>query len=298
MNIQQHRNDIQAAFNQWLAFWQQEGDSALLADNIELHSNQLGSHQGKTAVAHAYQQDREKGIRVYAKNQAIRGNGEQAAMSSYLYGNIGAATFNGKVIVYLRKSTHWQIEQIRVETYPDRLPIAHWKMQANQRGWFPGKKPAIVSELDSPWAHYPDHANQLEGDEASRLQELYAKYSWGVDLADWGIFKQVFTEDIVGDMPPIGDLPDYRSIVGWIRGLRDGWGEQWHCGTVFGIEFTDENTAHMQIGRTISERPFTDEGKDLYGAFYTVEAKKGSDGQWRYRRMRYDSKWFALIDNP
>lgn len=136
--------------------------------------------------------------------------------------------------------------------------------------------------------------NQLQGDDREQIHELYARYAWGIDLADWALLSDSFSADARTDLTPMGKRSGHREVYGQLRGFREATGELWHAATALDIRFTDDGQrADILLGRTISEQAFNTDGQALYGAHYKAQAVRGSDGVWRYAIFEYTPGWFV-----
>ncbi len=298
MHTRTHRQAIRRQFDYWLAGWQNQIDTAMFSPNIALFSNQHDQTEGADAVAQAFAADRSRQIAVYALNHYLAGNDNQAALSAYVHGSLGAgehrATFNGRAILrFTHSDGQWLITQIRLQLYPDQGRINGWPQDADERRWRSKQNTAvIISELDSPWALFPH--NQLQGDDREQIHELYARYAWGIDLADWALLSDSFSADARTDLTPMGKRSGHREVYGQLRGFREATGELWHAATALDIRFTDDGQrADILLGRTISEQAFNTDGQALYGAHYKAQAVRGSDGVWRYAIFEYTPGWFV-----
>lgn len=298
MDIPAHRQAIRQAFALWLNDWQNPGQADLFSADVALFSNQHGQAEGIEAVQHAFADDRSHQIAVYVLNHYIAGNEHEAAASAYVYGHLNhngqTATFNGRAVLqFIFSDGHWRIRQIRLQLYPDRGRIDSWPNDAGSRRWHSGQATAaIISELDSPWALFPQ--NRLPGSDIEQIHELYARYAWGIDLADWALLKSSFHADAHTDLMPMGERHGLREIYGQLRGFREAANELWHAATALDIRFSnDGNHAEILLGRTIAEQAFTADGQPLYGAHYNARAVRDSDGIWRYSFFEYKPGWFT-----
>jgi hypothetical protein len=281
------------------------------AKSISLRSNHKGLIHGLEAVIPAFAKDTESGsaLNLVTSNYYAADDGKGLAMvSAYLYGEIcptvrynPSAMFGAVVRVTLKiEANAWKIAELLVNIswaegstryFPD------WKLPPGEKGWRPGDAPpALVSELDSPWACIPE--NKIKSTEVEQIEEAYSRYSWGIDQNDFEQFRTSYTEDAQGLFPPLGPLSGLHSIVGSLKEFRRHWPWMQHYGVPLKITLaSDEKTAEMWTGRLIPGQFKNDRGEWLYGAHYRIELRK-ENGLWKFTWSEYVPGWFSQDNMP
>ena len=281
------------------------------AKGMSLRSSHKGMINGLEAVISAFAKDTESGsaLNLVTSNYYAADDGQGLAMvSAYLYGEIcptvrynPSAMFGAVVRVTLKiEANAWKIAELLVNIswaegstryFPD------WKLPPGEKGWRPGDAPpALVSELDSPWACIPE--NKIKSTEVEQIEEAYSRYSWGIDQNDFGQFRTSYTEDAQGLFPPLGPLSGLHSIVGSLKEFRRHWPWMQHYGVPLKITLaSDGKTAEMWTGRLIPGQFKNARGEWMYGAHYRIELRK-ENGLWKFTWSEYVPGWFSQENMP
>ncbi|EON3349731.1 nuclear transport factor 2 family protein [Yersinia enterocolitica] len=281
------------------------------AKGMSLRSSHKGMINGLEAVISAFAKDTESGsaLNLVTSNYYAADDGQGLAMvSAYLYGEIcptvrynPSAMFGAVVRVTLKiEANAWKIAELLVNIswaegstryFPD------WKLPPGEKGWRPGDAPpALVSELDSPWACIPE--NKIKSTEVEQIEEAYSRYSWGIDQNDFGQFRTSYTEDAQGLFPPLGPLSGLHSIVGSLKEFRRHWPWMQHYGVPLKITLaSDGKTAEMWTGRLIPGQFKNARGECMYGAHYRIELRK-ENGLWKFTWSEYVPGWFSQENMP
>lgn len=134
-----------------------------------------------------------------------------AATSSYVIGLFGQGQrqflFGASVVLRFQGiQDRWKLTHARINVNWCKgvLTLAtHWRRPPSDECWqLCDPPPAIVSELDSPWALV---GNALPyGDVNDALRELYSRYSWAIDQGDIALLSDCYTDDAGGGFPQWG----------------------------------------------------------------------------------------------
>lgn len=276
-----------------------------------MRSSHKGVLKGKDAVTGALSEDTAEGkhLKLVTSNYYAANDGQgQAMVSAYLYGEFSPARkrnpealFGAVIRVSLQATGDgWKLSDVLIQiswAEGDSRYLTGWALPPGQQGWRPGDAPpALVSELDSPWACIPD--NQISATDEEQIEEAYSRYSWGIDQNDFGQFRTCYTEDARGEFPPLGPLSGLHSIVGSLKEFRRHWPWMQHYGVPLKITLAaDGQTAEMWTGRLIPGQFWNSEGEWMYGAHYRIELRK-EKGVWKFTWSEYVPGWFSENNPP
>ncbi len=150
-------------------------------------------------------------LTVTASNEAVTGDHNMAILSTYLVIDLvtdsetrfSAGAFLILDIAYL--GSKWQIERVRSQLSwhdGDASVRPQWDLP-RETGWQAGDPdPVFVSELDAPWHAMP--VQNLAGDDETQIAELFYRYAWALDQADFTLLASCYANDAAGDFRPIG----------------------------------------------------------------------------------------------
>jgi hypothetical protein len=231
-----------------------------------------------------------------SSNVYLAGTLTQARGSGYLAGHIAGVSrlsFGAIFIVDLVRadaSADWTISALKVQLTwieGDRSLRPDWTYPVHEKVWQIGDPlPVIVSELDAPWHVYPE--NLLRAGVVRDVEDTYARYSWGIDQADFGLLISSYAEDAAGTFSPMGPLNGRHAIVGVQKDFRRAWPWMQHYGKILG-SLVEGDTAAMIVGRAI---PQAGRNADEFGAYYPLRLRR--DGaQWRIVWFEYRAGWFS-----
>jgi len=277
--------------------------AALFTPKSALHSSAHGDVRGAADIASLFgaDLDPERPLTLVTTNQYVGGDDDRAVLTSYLYaitpeGDPKPATFGGRLVADLsRHGADWRFDVLRLSipwTDGDGTRFAKWTVPGRE-GWKPGDAaPAIVSELDSPWAR---GIPELDPDDLEQqLADFYPRYSWAMDQGDFALLRGCFTEDVYGTFLPMGDLKGRHEVIGQMKSFRRLWPWMQHFGRTLKMTIGESGTtAHLLVGRIIPQRPTAPSGEDLYGAHYELDLRR-EDGTWRISRFEYDEGWVTI----
>jgi hypothetical protein len=186
MNEATARLVLTALRENFFAAWsrgQWQALSPSLASNAMLTSSQHGEGNGEAAWREALADDAAALSWMRSSNHAVLvGDNGQAATSAYVFGlfSRGQRQFLFGASVVLRFNltrSQWLLVGARINVNwckGDITLASHWRARPKDVGWQLGDPvPAIVSEIDSPWALIgePLHA----ASEENAMRELYSK---------------------------------------------------------------------------------------------------------------------------
>ncbi|WP_040976962.1 nuclear transport factor 2 family protein [Necropsobacter massiliensis] len=298
--IKQTRNKLKQTFQQFLTLWAKGLPTDILAENVQLHSFS-GHFCGRDEVLGVLEKGRgDFQLKIESTNLYVAGSGDSAVVSGYVYGALENVqrrfTFHGVTVLNMRFIEHeWRVEQIRTTHAIDgAIAPGHWKtVHLVHQGWQPNEPTLpIVSELDSPWALYPQ--NEFAPIQAQeQVEELYAQYAWGLDFGDFALLADVFADNVKSDLTPMGKQQGKRDVYGQLRAFRFAASYLYHATRPLETRFEGDTAADMLLGRVISEQTHTETGEELYAAYYDNRLEKQADGKWRFTRFEYHPKWFT-----
>lgn len=301
-SVLQVRQALKQASEDFLNLWQQDdAPSGVLADDVQVYSLQYGDFGGKQALLAAFAQDRANHrLRIRTQNLYRAGQGDRAAVSVYLIGNLDNGqqhlTFSGSMILDLQRANgQWQITAVHLQHGIDGGKLPHWKTaRTYRRQWQPDDATdAIIPEIDSPWHKFPDNAYTPDSKD-EQVAELYSRYAFAIDFADWRQLSDVFAADVQSNLPPMRQQAGHRHVYGQLRAFRSTIGNLLHMTEPLNIEWLSEREAKLLLGRVVSAQDYTPDGKRLYIARYDATVRQDPDGVWRYTRFNYDEgNWFT-----
>ena len=278
-----------------------------LADDAVLISSQHGEGQGAADWQRLLAADAALLTWLRTSNHAtLVGKDGQAATSAYAIGlfSRGAQQFLFGASVVLRmqqQGSRWLLAGARIQVNwckGDAALAAHWRQPPSDAGWQLGDPtPAIVSELDSPWALIRDALPPADVQDAVR--ELYSQYSWAIDQGDIALLANSYSEDAAGGFTPMGALQGRHAIIGQQKSFRRHWLWMQHFADVLRLKLeADGRHAQMIVGRIVPERPTNEAGRAVYGAHYQLRLRLEDDGQWRICWFHYRPGWFTDAEVP
>lgn len=168
--------------------------------------------------------------------------------------------------------------------------VENWAPITDFIGWFAGVPlPVVSGEYDAPWYVIKNRENV--GTDEEQLEELFYKYCFAIDYDAFKFFDDVFTEDCVAYLPPLG-IMDKRTITATLKINRTGSRRCLHMGRVHSIK-VDGDRAKMVMyhkANAMIDPCFTinaeTEKEDIIASRWNVEAVK-VDGQWRFSKFYY-----------
>jgi hypothetical protein len=277
--------------------------SDLFSADMQYFSSHRGGAAGREAATTLIRDDFAgwEHVGIVVTNPVAKADDRLGVVAAYLLfegsraGN--AIQFGGMIVMESERdgdsihvtTVRIQINWINGELNGERVALAGWTLPTG-RHWQPGDpEAAIVSEIDAPWHRVP--ASSLAATNEQAVAEAWYTYAWGLDMADYALFGECFTEDASALLPPMGDLQGRRSLAGTLKAFRMPWPWIQHYGVPLDIQVDREGeTASLVIGRLIPGQTRTPEGVPLFGAHYQIRAAR-AQGCWRIRRMEYYAGW-------
>ena len=300
------RINILEMFEHFLTVWA-SGDTYHIANVFELNatfsSSAHGSLIGSNAVAEVLALDgsHPHRIKIASTNHYVGFDENRAVLGAYLYGHVAtsesstaALLFGALVVGELRATDRgWLFTRLQL-TFNwldgDRSLVPRWNLPRPRRFWEEGDKaPHLVNELDSPWMRLP--AAKVAGSAQDEVAEVFMRYIWAMDQADFGQMRDTLTEDIAGAFPPIGDLKGRHEVMGQLKDFRQAWPWMQHFCVPLRIDINGDQ-AQMLLGRVIAQRPTTAEGLPLFGAHYRIELRRENQS-WRIFWFEYVEGWIT-----
>lgn len=192
-------------------------NSQWLAPSVRLVSSHRGTVSGRENVTALLQNDFADldNVSVTLTNTVERQNDKDYVASAYLHGQASRTgsgrhnpvRFGGTVVMRagtdeaqpvihtLHLQIHW--------TSGARQLLSGWQLPAEESGWHQGFPPvAIISELDAPWHIVPEN-HRATGDEQEVI-DIWYRYAWALDQADFTLFSTCFSENAAGNFTPPG----------------------------------------------------------------------------------------------
>lgn len=261
----------------------------------------LSSHRGKMVGAEAVAgifgpTSKGQSLDLWASNLYLAGTMTRARASGYLAGQVTEAlrlAFGAVFVVDIERANEneiWLVSRVKVQiswVEGNQKLRPNWRYPVHEKVWSIGDPlHVIVSELDAPWHLFPD--NELRLDVTRDVEDTYARYSWGIDQADFGLLVSSYAEDAAGTFSPMGPLTGRHAIVGVQKDFRRAWPWMQHYGDVLG-SLVDGDKAAMIVARVI---PQAGKNPDEFGAYYPLRLRR--DGAlWRIVWFEYRAGWFS-----
>lgn len=280
-----------------------EATAVLCDTGVTIRSSHKGDLTGPDALAGLFGPFDGEAFSLKTTNVYLAGTATRARVSTYLAGNLQDGrrlAFGGVGVVDLVRDgpeDPWMVAALKFQitwVEGDTALRRDWCFPDHARVWQRGDAlPVIVSELDAPWHLYPDSA--LRSSEARMLVDTYARYSWGIDQADFGLLASCYTPDAAGTFQPLGPLSGRDAIIGVLKDFRRAWPMMQHHGEVLG-SIVEGDRAAIIVGRII---PQAGQPDGVYGAYYPMRLQR--DGKaWRIGWTEYRPGWFDrnAIDLP
>jgi hypothetical protein len=272
-----------------------------------LVSSAHGTFNGPTEVAAVLSSDwaHQETTDIASTNHYVGIDGDSAVLGAYLYGRVSVSQtaeptliFGALVVGELRATDRgWLFTRLQLTLNwldGDRNLIPRWTRPRPRRLWENGDEaPHLVNELDSPWTRLPNA--KVVGSPQDEIAEVFMRYIWAMDQADFGQMRDTLTEDIGGSFPPIGDLRGRHEVMGQLKDFRQAWPWMQHFCVPLRIDIQSDK-AQMLLGRVIAHRPTTEEGLPLYGAHYRIELRR-EDNRWRIYWFEYIEGWIAGLSD-
>jgi len=277
---------------------------AVSIPKVDVRSSHRGELSGPDALAGIFGPFAEgEKLSLDATNVYLAGTERHARASAYLAVKLQGGTrlaFGAILVVDLAKTAShsgWTVSAVKLQiTWVEGATTQRpsWSFPDHNRVWQVGDPlPVIVSEVDAPWHVYSESV--LRPDEARGVADTYARYSWGIDQADFGLLASCYTEDAAGTFRPMGPLSGRHAILGVLKDFRRAWPVMQHHGEVLG-SIIEGDRAAIIVGRLI---PQAGQQDGAYGAYYPMRLVRDGS-KWRIRWTEYRPGWFnrSTIDLP
>lgn len=272
----------------------------LVDQSATAETSHYGSLSGSAAIAGMFGPfTGTQNVELLFSNVYLAGDLTAARASGYLAGEIAGETqlaFGAVFIADLNRDRHdtaWRVTGIKLQLTwieGERTLRPQWTFPKFERVWTVGDPlPIIVSEVDAPWHVYP--SNLLRAGDTRDVADTYARYSWGIDQADFGLLTGCYTEDASGTFRPMGALSGRHTIIGVLKDFRRAWPMMQHHGEVLG-SMIDGDQAAIIVGRLI---PQAGQRSGFYGAYYPMRLRRHGS-LWRISWSEYRPGWFSRDD--
>ena len=221
--------------------------------------------------------------------------------------------FNGMFAnSWVKTETGWQMNSIRFDLLTDDANILtrdetgsfitvkgtgdlsfvkNWKPIIDKNGFYFGTRlNSICAEYDAPW--YVIQNRENIGTDEEQIEELFYKYCFAIDMDSFGLFKDVWTDDVVAYLPPLG-IHDKRGITNVLKLNKSGSRRCQHMGRVKSIEVHGDTAdiVMYHMDSTMIQPPYTitkeTETKDIVGSRWRIQARK-ENGEWRFSKFFYE----------
>ncbi|MCJ9720370.1 nuclear transport factor 2 family protein [Agrobacterium sp. SHOUNA12C] len=238
-------------------------------------------------------------MHLSSSNVYLAGTMTRARGSGYLAGRVidtKELSFGVVFVVDLTRefsTDPWKISGLKVQlTWTEGVKELRpdWTFPVHEKIWTEGDPlPVIVSEVDAPWHVHPN--NELQTSDVRDVEDTYARYSWAIDQADFGLLTGCYTEDAAGTFRPMGPLSGRHAIIGVLKDFRRAWPWMQHYGQVLGSVIEGDDAAII-VGRTI---PQSNLERGMFGAYYPMRLRR-SGALWRITWTEYRPGWFRSAD--
>lgn len=296
------RRRILDLLRRFLSAWEAGDPSAIAACVVSSSSVRISTQSllaQLTGAAQFLAKDGAAGrsITTHAVNVYAASNSEQGWLGAYLHGAVvldkRRLQYGALISAQTVYQSHQEIfEDLAIQvlwTDGDASVVPHWQLPP-ARIWQQGDTSSlIVSELHSPWARAG--TTYLPEDPNEQFEELFARYAWAMDQADFSLMKTCLTEDISGEFTPLGHLRGISEVVGTLKAFRQAWPWMQHFGRVLKWRLKDDGReADVIVGRIIPSMTHQPSGDPVYGAHYRLTVVFADDC-WKIRNFAYIPGW-------
>lgn len=213
-------------------------------------------------------------------------------------GNDKAKTFEGTAMLvnhWSKTENGWIMDELRMDVCPHGGDLEtfteEWYFDEPLAKYHEGVHfPCIQGECDSPWNRIKEAEDVLTEEE--KIQEVFAKYNFGVDNLMFNHVDDVLSESLMAAMPPWGPMNKrhYLECLKFHRQKDRYWA---HPVRVKKIEIKDDH-AQLHLYRMAGHRQrnhpyvFTKENQNIEHACgrYILDFKK-EDGEWKICQWKY-----------
>lgn len=304
VSAEQPRVVLLTMLDELLQAWAQGNERLLMTRlnvDVQFDSSAHGLVVGASPVANLLASDwpPHASVELNATNHHVAMEGRCAVLGSYVYGHVQVNAgkqhrllFGAVLVAELRQDEHswnWFRLHLTINWLEGGTALlGHWAQPRPKRLWQAGDGPAhLVNELDSPWARLP--RAQVSGTPHEQIIDVFMRYIWAMDQADFALMRETLSDDIAGAFPPIGDLSSRHEVMGQLKSFRQAWPWMQHFCLPLHAE-VDGNEASLIIGRVIAQQPKTSEGKPLFGAHYRLRLRRENSG-WKIFWFEYIEGW-------
>ncbi|MCR8866013.1 nuclear transport factor 2 family protein [Priestia megaterium] len=281
----------------------EEGNALVLREillpNAKASFSMYGEFEGVEAIIEGLLNKEETPdiVRHYVTNEYIGIKEELSQQSVYLTGlfihkdnvQMNPFWFGGHFVnTYKLTEEGWKISHLRFDLdwhYGTSPYTVNWKIQNRALGWSPDiENPKILSELEAPWRVISQSEENNCGKE--EVVATFNRYAWAFDQGDISLLNDIFTDDAMINMVPIGQIQGRKNIISQLKISRSGRPTFHHAVEPHEIEIKNEK-AKLKMYRLVPFKPTEDTLENpVYGAVYTCDLRK-EDGMWKFEQMNY-----------
>ena len=246
-------------------------------------------------------------------NRAQQSAGMAALMSDSSGAEYAHYCFNGLFAnSWIKTEKGWQMQSIRFDLLTDDANILtrdesgsfitvkgtgdlsfveNWAPIIDKNGFYFGTRlNAICAEYDAPWNVIRNRDNV--GTDEEQIEELFFKYCFAIDTDSFGFFQDVWTDDVVAYLPPLG-IHDKRGITNVLKINKSGSRRCLHMGRVKSIDVHGDTAdiVMYHMDNTMINPPYTisneTEKLDIVGSRWRIQARR-EKGAWRFNKFFYE----------
>jgi hypothetical protein len=304
------RPQLLGALEAFLDLWRNPSEATVSAlfSSTRLSSNAHGRASGSAAIASLLKADGEGATLTLASTNHYAAAGSSGLhVSAYVHGQRTASTRGatrvslfGVALVITATLEGEALTVTDVDLTVDWIdgdldPPGTWTAPRGSRFWKPGDRPpTLVSELHAPWARSTDA--ESVGATAEQITDVFMRYIWSIDRADFGGMVSCLAPDMEGDFPPIGTLTGISDVIGQLKAFRQAWPWMQHFCVPLEVKVNpSDDEAQVAIGRIVPYRLHASSGRRAYGAHYRLVLRKAGN-KWQIVRFAYIEGWIEWID--
>ena len=143
---------------------------------------------------------------------------------------------------------------------------------------------------------------KLSADDRLEIQELYARYAWGIDLADLDMALSAFTKDASFDHLWQGKVEGHEAIADNLKSLwydRQHWwiGRQHMMNTFIMEEREEEGEADVRCFFQILQHNVEYRTNFVFGVGTRHDHVTRKEGRWKFQSLSVNA-WTQLDDIP
>ena len=143
---------------------------------------------------------------------------------------------------------------------------------------------------------------QLSAEDRTEIQELYARYAWGIDLADLPMAMSTFTQDAWFDHLWQGRVQGHAAIEANLKSLwydRQHWwiGRQHLMNTFIMEPHEQPGEADVRCFFQIIQHNVEYRNNFVFGIGTRIDHVTRKEGSWKFQSLKVNA-WTQLDDIP